>query len=157
MCFSWTRYRGTFMETETYVSDSSAQISFDSNSLLLSEVLHFGKNYKEPVNAKGDWGRAATSKNVLTPVNLVKWAVIFPSKNQPVAKSFCQILQKEVCTLKLSHHPICILLIFVIKIWALSCFSFIGILFLFFWGKFLSFRVFKGFRIFKNFRIFKIS
>jgi len=59
------------------------------------EVLHFGKNYKEPVNAKGDWGRAATSKNVLTPVNLVKWAVIFPSKNQPVAKSFCQILQKE--------------------------------------------------------------
>ena len=110
MCFSWTRYRGTFMETETYVSDSSAQISFDSNSLLLSEVLHFGKNYKETVSPKGDWGRTATTKNVLTPVNLVKWAVIFPSKNQPVAKSFCQILQKEVCTLKLSHPPICILL-----------------------------------------------
>lgn len=59
------------------------------------EVLHFGKGYKEQVNPKADWGRAATSKQVLTPVPLTKWAVVFVSKNQSIVKQFCQVLSQQ--------------------------------------------------------------
>ena len=75
------------------VSDSTLPLE---GRQLPPEVLHFGKGYKEQVNPKADWARAATSKQVLTPVALAKWAVVFVSKNQPVVKSFCQILSQQV-------------------------------------------------------------
>jgi len=74
------------------VSDSTLPLE---GRQLPPEVLHFGKGYKEQVNPKADWARAATSKQVLTPVALAKWAVVFVSKNQPVVKSFCQILSQQ--------------------------------------------------------------
>ena len=59
------------------------------------ELLVFGKGYKEPVNAKADWGRTATSKNVLTGVPLNKWAVVFTDKNESAVRSFCKMMTQQ--------------------------------------------------------------
>ena len=46
------------------------------------ETILFGRNYKEVVRPNADWGRAATTKHVLTAVNLTKWAVFYFQKNE---------------------------------------------------------------------------
>ena len=50
--------------------------------------LTFGSGYEEVVNERGDWNRTATNKPVLKCVPLKKWTLIFPSKDERVAKSF---------------------------------------------------------------------
>ena len=47
------------------------------------------------VNAKGDWGRTATSRPVLTPIALNKWAIFFVDKSKAVAQGFCKTLQQQ--------------------------------------------------------------
>ena len=47
------------------------------------------------MNAKADWGRAATSHKCLTPIPITKWALIFPEKSMPVVKSFCSTLTQQ--------------------------------------------------------------
>ena len=59
------------------------------------EILFFGKGYKERVNDKADWGRAATSKNVLTAVPLNKWAIVYVDKNDAIVRSFCKCLTQQ--------------------------------------------------------------
>lgn len=86
-------------EANIYLTEWGLKLSDSTLPLegrqLPPEVLHFGKGYKEQVNPKADWGRAATSKQVLTPVPLTKWAVVFVSKNQQIVRSFCQILSQQ--------------------------------------------------------------
>jgi hypothetical protein len=59
------------------------------------ETICFGKNYREVVRPNADWGRAATTKLVLTAVPLNKWAIIFVEKNETVVRNFCKILQQQ--------------------------------------------------------------
>ena len=59
------------------------------------EILFFGKGYKERVNDKADWGRAATSKNVLTAVPLTKWAIVYVDKNDAIVRSFCKCMAQQ--------------------------------------------------------------
>ena len=47
------------------------------------------------MNPKADWGRAATSKPVLTAVPLNKWAIIYVEKNETVVRNFCKIMQQQ--------------------------------------------------------------
>ena len=47
------------------------------------------------MNPKADWGRAATSKNVLTAVPLNKWAIIYVERNETVVRNFCKIMQQQ--------------------------------------------------------------
>ena len=42
-----------------------------------------------------DWGRAATTKHVLTAVNLTKWAILFAPKNENVVKTFCGTFREQ--------------------------------------------------------------
>ena len=51
--------------------------------------------FREVVNAKADWGRAATTKYVLTAVNLSKWAILFAPKNENVVKQFCSSFREN--------------------------------------------------------------
>ena len=62
------------------------------------ETLYFGNNYHEVVNAKGDWGRTATSKPMLTSIPLNKWAVLFDKKNNDVAKKFSKMMMEQGMT-----------------------------------------------------------
>ena len=55
----------------------------------------FGKGYKEVVNPKADWGRAATTKHVLTAINMSKWAILFTKKNENVVKNFCSAFREQ--------------------------------------------------------------
>ena len=59
------------------------------------ETLFFGKGYREVVNAKGDWGRAATSKAVLTGVAINKWAILFTDKNKAAVQAFVKIMIQQ--------------------------------------------------------------
>ena len=59
------------------------------------QVLNFGSGYRETVGPKGDWGRAATTRKVLTAVDLNKWAIVFPSELEKDAKKFCIALQQQ--------------------------------------------------------------
>jgi len=54
--------------------------------------LQFGNNYKEEVTAKADWTRTATTRPVLTPVPVGKWAVIFFERNKTEVQRFCKTL-----------------------------------------------------------------
>ena len=63
--------------------------------ILDPETICFGKNYREAVRPNADWGRSATSKNVLTAVPLNKWAIVFVEKNEMVVRNFCKILQQQ--------------------------------------------------------------
>ena len=69
-------------------------LNFDAR-LLDPETLVFGKGYQEKVSPKADWGRAATTKCVLTPVKIEKWAILFVDKNENVVKNFCKIMQQQ--------------------------------------------------------------
>ena len=42
-----------------------------------------------------DWGRAATTKHVLTAVKLEKWAILFAPKNEQVVKNFCSTFRDQ--------------------------------------------------------------
>ena len=59
------------------------------------ETLMFGNNYREVVRPNADWGRTATTKMVLTPVPLNKWAIVFIEKNENIVKNFCKIMQQQ--------------------------------------------------------------
>lgn len=63
--------------------------------VLDAETLCFGQNYKEVVRPNADWGRSATSKCVLTPVPLNKWALLYLDKNEAIVRNFCKILQQQ--------------------------------------------------------------
>lgn len=63
--------------------------------VLNPETLYFGNNYHEVVNAKGDWGRTATSKPMLTAIQLNKWAVLFDSKNGDIARKFSKLMMEQ--------------------------------------------------------------
>merc|ERR1719412_2618667 len=63
--------------------------------ILDPEFIIFGNRYREQVNPKADWGRAATSKPVLTAVPLNKWAIIYVEKNETVVRNFCKIMQQQ--------------------------------------------------------------
>ena len=47
------------------------------------------------VGPKGDWGRAATTKKVLTAMPIANWAVIFPTSMESDAKKFCRTLSEQ--------------------------------------------------------------
>ena len=55
-------------------------------------TLQFGNGYKEMVGPKGDWSRSAGCKPVLSSVNLDKWIILFPEKDQQIAQKFSQAL-----------------------------------------------------------------
>ena len=59
------------------------------------ERILFGRNYSEMVSQKADWGRAATTKHVLTAVNLTKWAIVFFHKNENIVKAFCSTFREQ--------------------------------------------------------------
>jgi aubergine-like protein len=59
------------------------------------ETIRFGNGYKEVVNAKGDWGRSACSKPVLTAVPLSKWALVFMDKNKTAVQNFNKIMMQQ--------------------------------------------------------------
>ena len=89
----------THPEANAHLSDWGLRIRQKTIPLqarqLEPEVLCFGNGYRETVNAKADWGRTATSKNVLTSVPIQKWAIVFVQKNQPVVKQFVSILLQQ--------------------------------------------------------------
>ena len=58
------------------------------------ENLVLGKNKTFEVNSKADWGREATSNQMLIAVDLKKWSVLFVNKNEDVAKSFVSLMTK---------------------------------------------------------------
>jgi len=49
--------------------------------LMDQPTLYFGNNYKEQINRGGDWSRAATTKPVLTPIAIDKWAIVVNEAN----------------------------------------------------------------------------
>ena len=51
--------------------------------------------FREVVRPNADWGRAATTKHVLTAVNLTKWAILFAPKNENVVKTFCGTFREQ--------------------------------------------------------------
>ena len=59
------------------------------------ETILFGRNYKEVVRPNADWGRAATTKHVLTAVNLTKWAVFYFQKNENSVKNFVTVFREQ--------------------------------------------------------------
>jgi len=59
------------------------------------ETIMFGKGYRETVRPNADWGRAATTKHVLTAVKLEKWAILFAPKNEQVVKNFCSTFRDQ--------------------------------------------------------------
>lgn len=59
------------------------------------ETLIFGQNKRERVNAKADWGRAATSNPVLSPIPITKWAIFFLDKNTQIVQSFVSCMQQQ--------------------------------------------------------------
>ena len=63
--------------------------------MLEPETLFFGKKYREVVNGKADWTRAATNKEVLTPVNIAKWTIVCLKKHQAEVKKFMQIYMQQ--------------------------------------------------------------
>ena len=60
-----------------------------------AEVLHFGRGVKERVGPNADWGRTATSRTCLTPVNVDRWVIIFPEKSKDIAKQFARTWQQQ--------------------------------------------------------------
>jgi len=63
--------------------------------MLPPERLVFGNRYEETASPKGDWSRAATSKPVLTAVNMNKWAIFLPEKSKQAVQAFCKALQQQ--------------------------------------------------------------
>jgi hypothetical protein len=59
------------------------------------QCLYFGGGYKEIVGPKGDWGRAATTKKVLSAKPIKNWALIFPASFEGDAKKFFATLQDQ--------------------------------------------------------------
>jgi len=55
-------------------------------------TLHFGGGYKEVVGPKGDWGRTSTTKPVLKSIDLNKWCLIYPRREENTAKSLVKVL-----------------------------------------------------------------
>merc|ERR1712059_49624 len=47
------------------------------------------------IGPKGDWNRAATSRNVLTAIPLNKWAIFFPRRNMNEVQAFCQTMIQQ--------------------------------------------------------------
>ncbi len=46
------------------------------------------------MSPKADWGRTATTRPCLTPVNLMKWGVVFPEKNKLIVQGFCKTMSQ---------------------------------------------------------------
>jgi len=61
--------------------------------VLSPETLFFGRGKQELIGIRGDWNRAATS-SVLTPVNLTRWALFYPKKNETAVQGFCKMMQQ---------------------------------------------------------------
>jgi len=59
-------------------------------------TLHFGGGYKEVVGPKGDWGRTTASKPVLQAIDLKRWCLIYPRREEQTAKGLVQVL-RNVC------------------------------------------------------------
>ena len=47
------------------------------------------------MDSRSDWSRAASTKPVLTPVNLERWAVVFTKKDRSVVERFCKAMQQQ--------------------------------------------------------------
>ena len=62
--------------------------------LITAEKLLLGKDFSFTVNAKADWGKESTSNQMLAPMDLKKWTVIYTNKNETVAQSFVSLMQK---------------------------------------------------------------
>ena len=58
-------------------------------------TLHFGGGAKESVGERGDWMRAATTKPVLDHRVMDKWAIVYQSRDEKIAKTFCQSLVQQ--------------------------------------------------------------
>jgi aubergine-like protein len=85
-------------KAKAHLTDWGLKLS-DDNIRLQGRVidpitLHFGGGYKEAVNAKGDWGRASTSRPVLQSVDLTKWCLIYPRRDEETAKNLVKVLQQ---------------------------------------------------------------
>jgi len=63
--------------------------------ILTPEVMCFGNNYRETVTPKADWGRAATTKPVLTAIPVTKWAIFYVDKNEKIVQNFCKCIQQQ--------------------------------------------------------------
>ena len=72
--------------------------------VLSIQTLFFGRGYKEKVNPSADWGRAATSKAMLTGVNVREWILIFPQKDSAVAQTFFKEYQRQGKNLGVEIH-----------------------------------------------------
>jgi len=62
--------------------------------LITAEKLLLGKGFTFTVNGKADWGRESTNNQMLTPVNLKKWSVVYVNKNEAVAQNFVSLMLK---------------------------------------------------------------
>lgn len=69
-------------------------VPLDARQLAPEQII-FGGDFKETVNPRADWGRTATGRPCLTPVNLTKWAVFFVERNKPQVQNFCKVLQQQ--------------------------------------------------------------
>ena len=65
-----------------------------SGRIVTPEKLLLGKGFTFNVNAKADWGRETTSNQMLTPVDLKKWNVVYVTKNEAVAQNFVSLMVK---------------------------------------------------------------
>lgn len=63
--------------------------------ILEPQIIHFGGNYSERVSEKGDWNRAATSRSVISPIQLHKWFIFFPARISSEVKTFCQTMIQQ--------------------------------------------------------------
>ena len=57
------------------------------------EKFRIRENMCDELVIGGDWNRAATS-SVLTPVNLTRWALFYPKKNETAVQGFCKMMQQ---------------------------------------------------------------
>jgi len=67
------------------------------------ETIVFGAGQRERVSAKADWGRAATSKPVLTAIPVTKWAIFFLDKNAQIVQNFCKCMQQQGVKMGLNY------------------------------------------------------
>jgi len=85
-------------EASKVLSDWGLSLSHNAitlaGRLLEKPTLHFGAGQSERLT-RSDWSRAASTKPVLTPVNLERWAVVFTKKDRSVVERFCKAMQQQ--------------------------------------------------------------
>lgn len=86
-------------ETKQILSDwgltlEEKPLSLDARQLE-EENIFFGCNKSVSAGKTADFGRHATNNELLEVVPIMKWLVLFTKKDEPVAKKFVEIMQKN--------------------------------------------------------------